>query len=694
MIKTVLLILCSAYLTPFLQPTDTILPANDPIEFIYQWLTEEASESMTDETANEEDFEELLHEYLFLQENPVNINSEEVLRLEELGLLDAFQMEKLREYRKRFGDLLSIHELLMLESFDEPTVSVIAPVIVFGKSEPTLEQERITAGKLITRGKHQLTLNYAQKFDSTEKDYLGSPMKLQVKYTYHFGQCFRLGVVMEKDAGEPFLFHHLSDSLRNIISGYRNPGFDFYGAHLFVADVPLGHTGFQLKALAIGDYQLGFGQGLTFCSGMSFGKASGNSSVMKRAPGIRPKASASEGNFLRGAAATLRYNDLHTTFFYSIRNIDATVSQVDSLDEPMLVSALQESGYHRTLGELAKRNRLRQQVFGGHLCYAGPQLEVGMTATHSMLAAPLQLNPSKYNQFYFQGDRLTNLGLDFRWLWRNFAFFGEFAYSGNGAVAGLIGLTAKPKGYLSISVLYRNYDKRYQNLFNSAFGESSRKQGEEGFYLGIQCAPAPSCELLAYCDFFRLSWLSSQVYSPSWGHEICLNLTHQFSPESSMKLKIKSKTKMKNSADDQVFSHYPVFYTKRSVQFQLNYTLFSDFLFSSKVSYAHYLNDDADDSKGYLACQDIAYKPVGRPYSLTFRYALFESDDYYSRISIYENDVLGSFSIPNLHGLGTRIYLLGKINIINRLSIYSRIGFTFTEVVKTDLKVELVWKVT
>ena len=159
-----------------------------------------------------------------------------------------------------------------------------------------------------------------------------------------------------------------------------------------------------------------------------------------------------------------------------------------------------------------------------------------------------------------------------------------------------------------------------------------------------------------------------------------------------MQLRFKSKTKMKNSKDDHVFVHYPIFYTKRSLNFQINYGVNEDLTFSDKVAYARYVNDDGADSRGVFVCHDIAYKPQ-QPISLTFRYALFDSDDYYSRICVYENDVLGAFSIPSLYGIGSRIYLLGKLTLFKSLSLYSRLGVNLlSEETKTDFKLEIIWK--
>lgn len=680
------------------QGLDTLAQINQNVEFLYQLLLEQTedrlSEALASIDANDEDtHEELIEDYLFYLENPVNINSDELLHLEEIGLLSTFQIKALKEYRRQFGDLMFAEELLMMEEFSETTVAVITPLVVFGKSVFIQEQEKVTLSKAITQGRHQLTLNYAEKFGGTDnEDYLGSSRKLQLKYAYHYKQKLRFGIAMEKDPGEPFFFNGLDDSIRNIVSQYRYQGFDFYGAHVYLTDLKINEN-LIVKDIALGDYQLSFGQGLTLWSGMSFGKGSSGSSMMKRGAGIRPKASCSEGKFFRGVATTLRYRDFYATIFYSNRHIDATVVEADTLDEPELASALQESGYHRTLNELTKRNTIRQQVLGGHLSYTGPNLEIGYTIYHLRLSVPLELKPSNYNQFYFQGDRLTDMGLDFRWIIGNTAFFGELARSDNGAFAGLVGMTMKPKGYINFSVLYRNYDKRYQSLFNGAFGESSRGQGEEGWYLGLQCAPAAGWDLLAYCDFFRLTWLSSQVYTPSWGQEYSLKLSHQISKTATMQVRFKSKTRMKNTIDDHVFAYYPIFYTKRSLHFQISYGITEALTFSDKASYSHYQNDDGADSRGYLLCHDVAYQPPQKPYSLTFRYALYGSDDYSSRISIYENDVLGAFSIPSLYGYGSRIYLLGKLKLFDSLSLYARIGLSLlSDETKTDIKFEVIWK--
>ena len=683
----------------------------------------EQVERLAEDSDDDLDFEDLLENYIFLSENPINLNSDEVARLLELHLINAFQYEELQKYRRYYGDFLFMEELEMLEGIDEQTLAILAPVVYVGKD---LTKDKITLKKLASYGKHQVLGRFEQVLESQQgyasysdeeilakpnSRFLGSPQRYQLRYTYNYRNKVRAGFVLEKDPGEMFFTDHVSDTVKALLGKQYHRGFDFVGFHLYAKDMGI------VKAAVIGDYQMSWGQGLTMWSGMSFGKAGAGSSIMKQGRGLSPKSSASETLFMRGTAVTLGGGPFGATVFYANRMIDANVSVADSLEEAEMVSSLQETGYHRTIGEIQDRHAIRQQVVGGHLAYAIAHFEVGYTLHHTWLNVPLQLKPSHYNQYYFHGSRLTNQGLDFKYVKGKYAFFGEFAMSYNNdsttiqqtqnpmAFAGLIGMTVKPTGYLNFTVLYRNYGKAYQNLFSNAFGEGSRNQGQNGVYLGVEVAPAPYWNFLAYADQFRFTWLTSQVNAPSWGHDYYMRLSHSFSKKTSAYLQFRSKTKMKNSTDGMAFSHYPIFYTKNSVRFNISYG-FNDFVFGNKVEGAHYRNDDGSNAYGYYLCQDIAYKPEGKPFNLTFRYALFDAQDYNARVYAYENDVLYAFSVPALYGKGMRVYLLGKLKFLDALTLYARIGCTFytdretissglTQIEgnhKTDLKVEVVWK--
>ena len=63
----------------------------------------EQVERLTEDSDDDLDYEDLLESYIFLSENPVNLNSDEVTRLLELHLINAFQYEELKKYRRYYS---------------------------------------------------------------------------------------------------------------------------------------------------------------------------------------------------------------------------------------------------------------------------------------------------------------------------------------------------------------------------------------------------------------------------------------------------------------------------------------------------------------------------------------------------------------------------------------------------------------
>ena len=64
-------------------------------EALNQLLIEQV-ERLAEDSDDDIDYEDLLENYIFFSENPVNLNSEETMRLVELHLLSVFQYEELQ----------------------------------------------------------------------------------------------------------------------------------------------------------------------------------------------------------------------------------------------------------------------------------------------------------------------------------------------------------------------------------------------------------------------------------------------------------------------------------------------------------------------------------------------------------------------------------------------------------------------
>ena len=90
-----------------------------------------------------------------------------------------------------------------------------------------------------------------------------------------------------------------------------------------------------------------------------------------------------------------------------------------------------------------------------------------------------------------------------------------------------------------------------------------------------------------------------------------------------------------------------------------------------------YNKESEKEEKGFLFYQDITYKPIHNKYSGTFRFAVFDTDSYNSRIYTYENDVLYAYSVPAYYYKGTRYFLLFKCKILKNLEAWLRYSQTY-----------------
>jgi hypothetical protein len=64
------------------------------------------------------------------------------------------------------------------------------------------------------------------------------------------------------------------------------------------------------------------------------------------------------------------------------------------------------------------------------------------------------------------------------------------------------------------------------------------------------------------------------------------------------------------------------------------------------------------------------------PVTVWARFCPFYTDDWDSRIYVYENDLLYSFSIPALYGKGSRSYIMTKWKISDFAELRIKYGIT------------------
>jgi hypothetical protein len=82
-------------------------------DFVEQLLVESEEEATMAEN--------LIDDYLYLHEHPININRADSTELQRLGFLTARQIEGLHYYIYRYGALHSVGELMLIPELDYHT---------------------------------------------------------------------------------------------------------------------------------------------------------------------------------------------------------------------------------------------------------------------------------------------------------------------------------------------------------------------------------------------------------------------------------------------------------------------------------------------------------------------------------------------------------------------------------------------
>ncbi len=669
-------------------------PQNDLRDLIEQRI-EAVAEQLGDD--NDLDLTALTEMLMDYARSPIDINRTDIAELAKLQLLSDVQISALMEHQRQFGPFLSLYELQTIDGMDPRTISLIRPFIkvrensnatraslkeilkngsheVLSRSIVNIEQRRGFIGQSNPFGADYVdpdgtplpNVDDPQVLDSlrtNNKVYLGSPYKLYARYRFRYRQNISFGVTAEKDEGEQFF------------KGTQRDGFDFYSAHLFLRNVG------PVKALALGDYTAQFGQGLVFWSGLAFGaKSAFTMNIKRNAAGLMPYASVNENLFLRGAGATVDLaRHLEGTAFVSHKGYDANVPDPDAptaenVDQEAAFSSLLDDGYHRTYREASRKDAINETIFGGHLRYKRPTWSVGATAAQVQFSRRLDRNLYPYNQFEFEGKQNTTYGADWNVLYRNITWFGEGARSTNSGMAGLTGLLIALDSRLSVSMLYRDYQRNYQGLYSAAFAESSHPWNERGLYMGLELKPTRKWTVNAYMDQFRFPWLRYLTNAPSSGSDVFGQVT--WKPDKKVEIYVRARHQQRQRNAEGVVEGVDPLVDVVQNNFRLNasYKVDKNVTLRTRVESVDYQRGDTPKEHGFIIYEDVIHRPLKSKVEFTGRVAIFSSDSYDARLYAFENDIPGTFSIPPYYGKGMRWYAMARWSAARGVDLWLRYG--------------------
>ena len=656
---------------------DTISIKTDDID-IQQELENLAEQNNTESA----DYTDLLETLNYYKHHPLNLNIATIEELQQLHYLNEIQINNLLTHIRKSGKLITIYELQSVDDFDIQTINKILPYISVADNLNTVH---FNFKEMFAKGENSIMFRYSRVIEpqvgfaktdsgslykSPNSRYIGSPDYLYARYKFNYGTNVSWGITAEKDQGELFLKNNQQFKYKwyyESLNGNERNGFDFYSAHLFLHNINK-----YIKSIAVGDYQVSFGQGLTAWSAPAFGKSINIFNVKKSGLGISPYTSVDENKFMRGAATTFVYKRVEATGFYSRHYVDAAISDTAINGETAAISALQTTGLHTTPAEISNKHSILQTIYGGNLSYKTNRFNVGLTAVDYKLNHDYNPSLTYYNQFEFSSTHNINIGLDYNFIIHNINFFGEEAMSKNGGKAFVNGALISLDQKLCITVLHRYYERNYKNLISKGFGESSGTANEKGVYIGAVLKPNNVITLTVTYDKFYFPWMKYQVDGPSYGNDYMVQMNYTPSKKLEMYVNVRQQNKQQNAAVSNIEIYNVVSLQQTNYRFDIVYTILPSVKLKNRVELINYKLGDNSTEKGYLIVQDIVLHKLAKLFSASLGYSLFQTDSYNARIYSYTSDIPGSYSIPSYYYRGSSFFVMLEYSITKRIELWIR----------------------
>lgn len=601
----------------------------------------------------------------YLQElaaHPVNINNASVNDLLQVPGLNLKTARAIITYRSQEKPFESVSELKEVSGIGRVTLQKVSPYVTVGRG---LELSKAlyfdpkywgNDGHFQVLSRYQQDIQKAKGYEEAPEEggYTGSRIKYYERLGYR-SDHLSINLTQEKDPGEQL----------------RMPTkFDHQSYHIALQD-----NG-KLKMLVAGDYSLSFGQGLVLWNGASFGKGSDViGTVSRNGRGIHPYTSAQETNYYRGGAVTYG-GKLQVTGFYSHRPRSSSVISADTMRYPGT------DGYHRTTKEISQRDDIRQTLYGGHIQMELPFGILGVTGYQTQFDKYIMASDQPYAKYDFEGRSNAAFGINYTVLAGPAVVFGEAGRSQNGGYGLLTGLESAIGESTEMTLAYRKYQKEFQSILGSGFGESSGgPKNEEGVYLGLQHTLNDKITLSAYVDQFRFPGARFGTAQPTQGYDWLGKVEVELASDLNFYIQARRKIKEDEYKTTDRYGREVrrLAQGKRgSIRANLKYWVNPKVRLRTRGEIIRNQQAGAQSELGYLIYQDMRLQ-LSDNLRIDGRLAMFDTKSYATRVYEFENDLLYVFGSQALYGKGQRMYVLLNYEPFDFLEFWGKFGITTYE---------------
>ena len=603
------------------------------------------NEVMTVEDAGSTAWEQTYELLCELEQHPLNINHATREQLEELPFLSAQQVEGIMAYLWRYGRMESLGELMMISELDYPQRRLLTYFIYVDEQESANDRQPLPSLRNIAKyGHHELIATgrvpfYERKGDN--EGYLGSKYRHWLRYQFTCGDQVKAGVVGAQDAGEPFF------------ANKNKTGYDYYSLYVQLRNIG------RVESLVLGNYRVSMGMGLVMNNSFSLGKLAMLQNLGRSTYTLRAHSSRSVSS-LFGAASTIDLGrNLKLTAFASYSPADAT------LNKDGTVSTILDTDYHRTEMEMRKKHNLHLLKTGGSLRYNAHGLRLGVNTLFTHLDRTLKPNTSTlYRRHYPQGSDFLNLSLDYGYATPRWSLSGETATDRKGHLATINSVGLRLSDVASLMLLQRFYSYAYTSLDAQCFSDGGKVQNESGIYLGWTWQPSQTFRLNAYTDYAYFAWARYQVSQSSYSWDNLLQATWQ-KHNWTLIGRYRFRLRQKDGED------------KKTLINQLEHRGRLGIDYAGSHGLTGRLQIDGcrvQEAWGAMVSSSLSY--TRQWLRLNAGAGYFHTDNYDSRLYLYENGPLYTYSMTQFYGEGIRYWLMARAVIGKRLMLTAKIGVT------------------
>ncbi|MFQ6617625.1 MAG: helix-hairpin-helix domain-containing protein, partial [Fidelibacterota bacterium] len=564
----------------------------------------EIEENLLENQLSEADETTELLEYF--RENPLSINDASSEELEKIPGLDNHLSEKIVVLRRKKGGFSHLSDILEIEEITPERFEFLSNFLILRRAEGNF--------------KFRTRLRTGEKGE----------LYIYNRFLYKGSNGTLMGGLTEKDRMEKDLL-------------------DFFS--FFICSGP---TRFWDK-LILGHYNPEFGQGLTLWNNRGFSKGiEVTDSIEKRGRGLIPSISAGENSSLRGMALQKRISIYTFFFFISKTGIDAA-----KRDSKGGAFTLQKSGIHVSPSQIKAKGALKEGILGGRMkIKLNEAIKIGFSFYRDRYDNPVLLS---------EGDDSVGLssfktgGFDFRIIKAASTFFGEIAGSNGSKGALLAGVISRQKIF-TIAMLVRYYHPNFISPHGFGFGErNGYTKNEAGVYMAASIYPQKGMKGGIYFDLYRFLRPYALKTPILWGDDILIFLRKKINRnlKAGVKLKLESSEKILKGKD--IYGRESKYFSKvkrSDGRIWWEHKISKSLRIRWRIDSCIYNPGDKREY-GYSWFSEVKYSPTA-DLMVNYRFSVFQTDSYDSRIYQFEGDLPGTGRNTPLHGRGIKWYLLIK----------------------------------